>query len=298
MGSQSAGPGAPRYFDRGGGIRMHYVDEGEGDPVLLLHGNPTSSFHFRGLVAALRDRWRCVAPDHVGMGLSDRPPDADYAYTLRTRVDDIAALLDRLGLRERITLVLHDWGGLVGMAWAARHPGRVARLVLCNTAAFPMPPGKALPWELRACRLPLLGPLLVRGLNAFVRGAVRRCTVRPLPTLVASSYLAPHSNWADRLAVLRFVQDIPLGPADPAWPLLLEAEAGLPAFEGRPALLCWGMKDFVFDADYLAEWERRLPGAEVRRFEDAGHWVLEDAGDRVAPLVRAFLEAHPPGTAP
>jgi haloalkane dehalogenase len=290
----NANPAPGKHFDRGGGVRMHFVDEGAGDPVVMVHGNPTWSFHFRGLVAALRDRFRCVVPDHVGMGLSDKPGDGAYAYTLRTRVDDLEALLEHAGVRERVTVVLHDWGGMIGMAWAARHPDRVARLVVLNTAAFRRPPGKPLPRELWWVRKTPLGPLLVRGFDAFVRGAVRRCAVRrPLAPEVAAQYRMPFGSWADRRAVLRFVQDIPLGPGDPAWPVLEEVEAALPGFAQRPTLLCWGMKDFVFDGDYLAEWTRRFPGAEVHRFEDAGHWVLEDAGEEIAPLVRGFLESHP-----
>ncbi len=286
-------PAPGSFFDRGGGIRMHWRDEGSGDPVVMVHGNPTWSFLFRGLVAALRDRHRCVVPDHVGMGLSDRPGDRDYAYTLRSRVDDLEALLEHAGVKGRVTLVLHDWGGMIGMAWAARRPDRVARIVAMNTGAFRLPAGKSLPRELWWVRDTPLGPLLVRGADAFVRGSIRRCVVRrPLAPEVAAQYLRPGGR-SDRRAVLRFVQDIPLGPGDAAWPVLEETERALPAFADRPMLLPWGMKDFVFDGDWLAEWTRRFPKAEVHRFEDAGHWLLEDAGEEVVPLVRRFLEAHP-----
>jgi len=131
-----------RYFDRGAGVRMHYLDEGEGPPVVMVHGNPTWSFYYRQLVLALRDGHRCIVPDHVGMGLSDKPGDDRYAYTLAQRVDDLEALLEHLGVDRDVTLVVHDWGGMIGMAWAARHPERVARLVILNTAAFPLPSDK------------------------------------------------------------------------------------------------------------------------------------------------------------
>src|SRR5262249_61254450 len=119
------------------------LDEGTGDPVVMVHGNPTWSFYFRDLVKSLRGTHRVVVPDHVGCGLSDKPDDARYAYTLRRRVDDLERLLDHLGLRDRLTLVLHDWGGMIGMAYASRYPERIRRLVILNTAAFLLPAGES-----------------------------------------------------------------------------------------------------------------------------------------------------------
>jgi pimeloyl-ACP methyl ester carboxylesterase len=275
------------------GARLHYIDEGQGEPVVMVHGNPTWSFYFRSLVAGLRDRYRVVAPDHIGCGLSDKPPEDRYRYRLEQRADDLEALLDHLGQRERLTLVLHDWGGMIGMAYANRHPERIARLVILNTAAFLLPEGKKLPWQLWLVRNTPLGPLLVRGLNAFSRGAVRYCVTRPMPPDVRAAYLKPYGSWKDRLAVLRFVQDIPLAPGDPSYELVRSVQDGLGRFEKTPMLICWGAKDFVFDVHFLAEWQRRFPAALVHQFADAGHLVLEDAGDRILPLVRDFLARHP-----
>jgi haloalkane dehalogenase len=286
-------PFTGHFLTLGPGVRMHYLDEGAGEPVVLLHGNPTWSFYYRGLVRGLRDSYRIIAPDHVGCGLSDKPDDASYAYTLRRRVDDLEALLEHLGLRQDLTLVLHDWGGMIGMAYAHRHPESVRRLVVLNTAAFRMPAGKRLPWSLWLCRNTPAGPFLIRGLNAFVRGALRRCCVRPLRPAVRAGYLFPHGSWHDRVAVLRFVQDIPLSPGDPAFGLVAEVEAGLPRFAELPVLVCWGLRDFVFDRDFLDGWRRHFPAAEIHDFADAGHWVLEDAGDEVLALVRDFLRRHP-----
>jgi pimeloyl-ACP methyl ester carboxylesterase len=272
-------------------MRMHCVDEGSGPPVVLLHGNPTSSFYWRGLVAALRDRFRCVAPDHLGMGLSERPDPATYPFTLARRADDVAACLAALRVEGPFDLVVHDWGGMIGFLLAAADPGRVRRIVLGNTAAFRLPPGRPLPAELRLARAPLLGPLLVRGANAFLRGAVDRCASRPLAPDARAAYLAPFPDWASRASVHEFVRDIPLRPGDRSWEALERVEAALPALAGKPVLVLWGMRDFVFDAAFLAEWKRRFPGAEVHRFEGAGHWLLEDEGPACATLVRAFLLA-------
>jgi haloalkane dehalogenase len=285
-------PFRPKFLDVGG-ARCAYVEEGRGEPVVLVHGNPTWSFFFRDLILGLRGRYRVVALDHVGCGLSDKPDDSRYEYRLARRADDLGWLLDHLGLGGGLTLVLHDWGGMIGMAWASRHPGRVRRLVVLNTAAFRMPAGKRLPWQLRLVRNTPLGPLLVRGLGAFSLGLVHACPARRLGAAVRAGYLAPYRSWNDRRAVLRFVQDIPLGPGDPSYGLVREVEEGLGRFRDVPMLVCWGRRDFVFDDDFLAGWKGRFPRAEVHTFADAGHLVLEDAGDRVVPLVRDFLQRHP-----
>src|SRR5947209_19836323 len=156
-------------FDREG-LRLHCLDEGEGEPVVMVHGNPTWSFYYRGLVDGLRDSYRTIVPDHIGCGLSDKPDDSRYDYTLESRIADREALLDHLGLDRGLTLVVHDWGGAIGLGYATRHPERVSRLVILNTAAFHLPKTKAFPWPLWLCRDTPLGAFLVRGLNAFCRG--------------------------------------------------------------------------------------------------------------------------------
>lgn len=277
-----------------GGLRYHYLDEGQGEPVVMLHGNPTWSFYYRRLVEALNGSARTIVPDHIGCGLSDKPDDSRYEYTLDRRARDLEVLLDHLGVDRGITLVLHDWGGMIGMAYAARHPRRIARLIILNTAAFHLPASKPFPWPLWVCRDTPLGAWLVRGRNAFCRGAARvGCRRRPMPRAIRDAYLAPYDSWDHRIAVHRFVQDIPLKPGDRSFDAVTRAQSRLGLFADVPILIAWGMKDFVFDRHFLAEWARRFPRAEVHRFPEAGHYVLEDEGDRIIPLVRAFLAAHP-----
>jgi haloalkane dehalogenase len=284
----------PSHFIYPDGLRYHYVDEGRGDPVLMIHGNPTWSYFWRHLVAGLRDRWRCVAPDHIGCGLSDKPGDSRYDYTLANRVRDLERFIEALKLGDKLTLAVHDWGGPIGMAWASKYPQRVKRLIVLNTTAFFPPPGKSLPWSLRICRWPLLGPLLVRGFNFFCRGAADACVHKEeLPDDVRASYLAPYDSWSNRIAVLRFVQDIPLRPRHRSYELVRQVEDGLNRFADVPMLICWGERDFVFDERFLKGWQERFPKAEVHRFPDAGHYVLEDAAAEIVPVVRAFLESHP-----
>ncbi|MGE3164970.1 MAG: alpha/beta fold hydrolase [Planctomycetota bacterium] len=277
------------YLELARGVRCHYLDEGSGPPVVMLHGNPSWSFYYRRLAALLRDRYRVVVPDHVGCGLSDKPDDDVYDYTLDRRVDDLEHLLDELRVEAGITLVLHDWGGMIGMAYAHRFPARIARLVILNTGAFPLPSGKRFPLTIALCRSPL-GALLVRGLNLFCRGTASvGCRRRSMSADVRQGYLAPYDDWAHRIAIHRFVQDIPLTPKHRVHARVLEVAGGLEQFRDRPVQIFWGERDFVFDRHFLDEWMRRFPEAEVHRFADAGHYVLEDAFDEIGPRVLEFL---------
>lgn len=289
-------PFAEHWLELEPGLRMHYVDEGprDGPAVLMLHGNPTWSFYWRRLIKALAPTHRVIAPDHIGCGKSDKPDDARYPYRLARRIDDIERLVDELGLGVGpgdLTLMVHDWGGMIGMGWAHRHPQLVSRLVLLNTAAFGLPSTKRMPASLWLARNTGLGSVLVRGFNAFSRGATRFCvTRRPLSAEVREALCAPYDSWDNRRAVLRFVQDIPLAPGDPGFEIITEVGEALGQFDDRPVLICWGMRDFVFDDHFLRVWERKLPHAQVHRFADSGHYVLEDAGEEIEALVTQFLE--------
>jgi haloalkane dehalogenase len=276
------------------GLRYHYLDEGQGDPVVMVHGNPSWSFYYRDLAKTLRDSYRVIVPDHIGCGLSEKPVSSEYPFTLQRRVDDLEALLEHLGVRERITLIVHDWGGMIGMAYAIRHPERIARLVILNTAAFHLPAGKKFPLALKICRDTAIGAFLVKKLNLFVLMAARvGCKRNPMSSALRGAYCAPYDTVADRIAILRFIKDIPLEPGDPGYALISEVEAGLERFIDLPMTICWGMKDFVFDKHFLKEWQRRFPNAEVHAFADCGHYILEDAKAEVIPIVEQFLAKHP-----
>jgi cis-3-alkyl-4-acyloxetan-2-one decarboxylase len=267
------------------GARMSYVDTGEGsEAVLMLHGNPTWSFYYRRLILALQPHHRCVVPDHVGMGLSDKPED--YPYTLAARIDDVEALVLDLGLK-RIHLVVHDWGGAIGFGLAARHPERIGRIVILNTAAFP---SERLPARIALCRMRGPGTWLVRGLNGFAAPATWMAMHRRALTEVEKrGYLWPYGSWQDRVAIDAFVKDIPMTPEHPAWAPLREAEAVIPQLRERRALICWGGRDFCFNDSFYEQWRQRLPAAEAVHLPDAGHYVLEDAANDVIPRVERFL---------
>jgi cis-3-alkyl-4-acyloxetan-2-one decarboxylase len=284
-------PFESNYLDRNG-MTYHFLDEGTGDPVLMVHGNPTWSFYFRELVKAVSPNFRAIVPDHIGCGLSDKPDMSRYDYRLKSRIDDLESLVDHLGLTENITMVVHDWGGAIGMGYALRRPESIKAFVVMNTAAFFHPQKKQMPFRLRAIRdLHLFAAVAVQGFNLFARGAARMASHKGLTKDVRSGLLAPYNCWKNRVATLKFVQDIPVKPSDPSYALVDDLDRNLKRLSNRPMLICWGLKDFVFNAAFLAEWARRFPGAEIHAFEDAGHYVLEDIPERIVPLVVDFLTA-------
>ncbi|MEQ1918666.1 MAG: alpha/beta fold hydrolase [Elusimicrobiota bacterium] len=272
-----------------GGYAMHYLDEGKGETVLMVHGNPTWSFYFREVVKALSPNFHCIVPDHVGMGLSDRPDDAHYQYTLKSRVDDLDKLMERVAPTGPVTLIVHDWGGMIGMSWAVRHPERIKAIVALNTSCFRLPAEKPFPPGLTIMRGNLTGiPLRAFG---FVRRVVlRSCTAKvTLTPEQMDGYHEPYDGWTKSRAVHRFVQDIPLQPGDPAWDTVVDTESKLERLKDVPMLLPWGLKDWVFDEAFLNGWIKRFPKATVKRFPDCGHFLLEDSGAEVVTLIKDFV---------
>jgi haloalkane dehalogenase len=279
-------PFPTRTFTTPAGARMSYVDEGprNDEAVLMLHGNPTWSFYYRHLVRALAPTSRCIAPDHIGMGASEKP--ASYDYTLARRIADVEALVGSLSLK-RVHLVVHDWGGAIGFGFAAHHPAQIGRIVILNTAAFASP---RIPLRIAVCKLPVVGPLLVRGVNGFAWPATKMAMHRrALTETERRAYLWPYDSWANRVAVSAFVRDIPSGPAHPSWLRLRAVEDGLAQFRNRRVLIEWGGQDFCFNDHFLARWREIFPAAEVDRINDAGHYVLEDAREEVVPRITRFL---------
>ena len=274
-----------------GGHNLHVIDEGHGRPVVMLHGNPSWSFYYRNLLEELSGNHRVIVPDHIGMGRSDKPDDSTYEYTLNQRVADLESTLEQLGVTSDITLVVHDWGGMIGSTFATRHPERVSRMVILNTAGFGLPKAKMFPWPLWLSRNTPVSALFVRGLNGFVKGTAWIGTTRnKMSNDIKKAYLWPYDSWANRRSVHRFVQDIPLTPKDKTWPVLKQVEADLPKLAAKPMLIAFGLKDLVFDRHFLKGWTDRFPQAEVVRYEDASHYVLEDVGQELWTKIRSFLE--------
>jgi pimeloyl-ACP methyl ester carboxylesterase len=277
------------------GFKYHYVDEGAGSPVIMVHGNPTWSFYYRQLIQALSHQYRAIAVDHIGCGLSDKPTQDQYEYTLDRRVNDLERFISRLELKDKITLVLHDWGGMIGMAYALRHLDRMDKIILLNTAAFFPPRDRPLPFRLKLIRhLKPFANVAVLGFNAFARSALFMATAKGLPDDVRSGLLAPYNCRQNRIATLKFVEDIPLKPTDPSYETVKTVQNELHRLRNLPMLICWGMKDFVFTRAYLDEWRHRFPDAHVHTFENAGHYVLEDAAETVIDRIRKFMLKEKP----
>jgi len=279
-------PFTPRSFVTARGARMSFLDEGPrtDEAVLMLHGNPTWSYYYRHLVKTLAPTLRCIVPDHIGMGASDKPPD--YDYTLATRIADLEALVASCELR-RIHLVVHDWGGAIGFGFAARHPQLIGRLVILNTAAFA---ADRIPARIAICKLPFIGPLLVRGANGFAWPATWMAMHRrSLTADEKRGYLWPYGSWANRVAVSAFVRDIPMRPSHPTWSSLQAVEHALGQFRDRPILISWGGRDFCFNDHFLDRWREIFPQAGVHRIADAGHYVLDDAREEIIPRISQFL---------
>lgn len=271
------------------GHQYHYVDEGAGDVLLMVHGNPTWSFHWRNLVNAWSGRYRTVAPDHVGCGLSDKP--TRYPYSLKQHTQNLLRLIERLDL-SGVTLLAHDWGGAIGLGAALARPERFSRFVLFNTGAFPPP---RVPRRIAVCRTPLLGRIALQGLNVFTRAALRMATNKPdrMTAAVRAGILAPYDTWSHRVAIYRFVKDIPLTRRHPVYRRLEDIERGLATLRPRPFQFIWGMRDWCFTPACLQRFLQIFPDAEVHRLEGAGHWVVEDAHERIVPLVNQFFDRHP-----
>lgn len=275
-------------------LHYHYLDEGRGEPLLMVHGNPTWSFYYRRLINAFSDHYRVIVPDHIGCGLSDKPTESEYDYSLNNRIDNLSSLMRSLKLDRPVTLIVHDWGGMIGLAWALDHLEQIGRIVLMNTAGFFPPKNKPIPNRLKLIRKG--GALMHRAVlnfNLFARAALYMAPLRPLPLEVKAGLIAPYDSPKNRLATLNFVLDIPLTSNDPSGPIVARVEQNLDKIFRRPGLILWGAHDFVFDRDYYQEWRRRLPLLEAHWFDDAGHYLLEDIPDKIISHITEFLHNNP-----
>ncbi|MDR0647640.1 MAG: alpha/beta fold hydrolase [Puniceicoccales bacterium] len=266
--------------------KLHYIDEGHGEPVVMLHGNPTWSFFYRNLVKNLNDFCRCLVPDHMGCGLSDKPQQ--YPYNLKTHIENTIQWLQSLSI-GRFHLVVHDWGGAIGMGVATRWPARVKTLTILNSAAFLC---DIIPFRIALCRFPLLGPWGIKHANLFAKCATYMASKKGLDAITKKAYLLPYQTSRERVAINAFVQDIPMDSRHPSYKTLEDIQNNLWILANKPSLLAWGMQDFCFTPHFLEKWKQFLPNAKTHCFDDAGHYVLEDASEEANEIIRKFIASH------
>jgi haloalkane dehalogenase len=262
------------------GARVHYVDEGSGPPLLLLHGNPTWSFLYRDIIMGLRERYRCIAPDHPGFGLSRAAPG--YGYAPREHADTLEKLLQQLDLSD-VTMMVQDWGGPIGFAVATRHPERFSAFVIGNTWAWP----KADAGTQLFSRL-LGGPIgsyLILQRNFFVEKIVpANVKLKQLSERVMDAYRGPFPTPASRRPQHVLPREILSSRA-----FLAEIEQALPKLRERPALLVWPTDDIAFRGSERRRWEQVFPSHQTVSLEGAGHYIQEDAADEI---VSAICDWH------
>ncbi len=278
-------PYRPRRRRLACGFEMSYLDEGEGHPVIMVHGNPTWSFFYRNVVETLKGGFRCIVPDHIGCGLSEKPRRG-YAYTLDQRIRDLGELVDSLEI-DRFDLVVHDWGGAIGIGMALERLPKLRRLAILNTAVFV---DSRIPKRISLCRAPLLGKVIVQGFNGFAGPAVTMAVARkPLSGAVKRGFLYPYRSWGDRRAVYQFVKDIPMHITHRSFNRLLEIENGLLKLREVPVAIIWGGKDFCFSDHFMNRWKRFIPNATVIHYKDAGHYLLEDEPAKAVEALEQFV---------
>jgi cis-3-alkyl-4-acyloxetan-2-one decarboxylase len=272
-------PFESHYFQTDFG-RLHYLDEGPGDSstaIVCIHGNPTWSFYYRTIVQHFRSSVRCLALDHLGCGLSDKPQTFDYC--LQSHTQNLIAWIDSLSL-SKITLVVHDWGGAIGLGAAVQRSDQIDRLLILNTGAFPPP---FIPWRIAACRIPWLGSFAIRYGNAFARAAIWMAIdrLKKLDPAVRQGLLAPYDQPNHRIAIDKFVQDIPTSNRHRTWQVLEQLEKDLVKLQDKPTTFVWGMRDWCFTPYCLERLQISFPEAKVRSLADVGHYIMEEASQEV-----------------
>jgi haloalkane dehalogenase len=274
-------PFSPKYYDLPMG-RMHYVDEGDSDhAVVMVHGNPAWSFTYRKLIKCLSKRFRCIAPDHIGFGLSDKPEKWDYLP--ESHALNFERLLDHLDLKS-ITLVVGDWGGPIGMSYAVNHPDKIRSIIITNTWMWPVK--GVFHYEIFSRFMGgIIGRVLIRKYNFFVTVLMRKMFGTELSPHIHQHYLEPLKTPGERKGCWVFPKQI-IGSSD--W--LLSIWKKREAIAKKPSLIVWGKKDIAFRDIELNQWKDLFQDTVVHEYSNVGHFVQEELGDELCPLVEKHLE--------
>ena len=281
-----------------GGFKMHYLDEGpEQDAqsapvVLLLHGNPTWSFYYRHLIAALRPHFRVIAPDYIGCGLSERPNKAHFRAS--HRIQQVSEFVEKLGLKK-YSLVMHDWGGSIGTGFAIRNSASVQALVYLNTT---LTETEMLPGVIKLAATPLIGKWITKYTKFFIWLTTNWGVSRKLPKIVKRGYSYPYRSRAARASIWDFVADIPFESSHPSYSEMLELAEGLPKLTSLPVQIVWGLQDICFHREMLNKVAEQFPRAQVLEIAEAAHLVLEDAPETANAAIFGFLSDVERGRVP
>ena len=268
---------APHYVDQDG-LRMHYVDEGSGDPILLLHGEPTWAFLYRKMMPTLARVARCVAPDYFGFGRSDKPTDRDW-YSYDRHYESIERLVRELDL-ENLTVVVQDWGGPIGFRLCVTEPDRVARLVVLNTGIGARAPNEE--WLRFQAFMRRVGTDIVAG------QLVRLSLVQPTSDDVIAGYDAPFPVPEARVGIAMFPELVATGAEHPSAAAMLDVRERLRSFD-RPTLVLFSDSDPIFGRRAAEVMASQLPNAELDPpLEGAGHFLQEDRGEQIAARIAAW----------
>lgn len=269
-----------KFIDLPNGIRVHYVDEGKGETLLFLHGNPSWSFQWRNLITSLRGSYRCVALDYPGFGLSTAP--AGFGYTPREESAVVEEFVDALGLHD-VTLVMQDWGGPIGLGVAERRPELVRSVILGSTWAWRTSTSEPRGKFSKIAGGPV-GEFVQINFNGFTYFALRQGIVRELPRETADAYMRPFVPLKNR-GIAAFYP----GQITAATDYFTELEAGLPRLADKRALIFWALRDPGFPRADLAKFEKVFPDHNTIEFPNASHFFFEDEEGQMIPEIKGFM---------
>ncbi|MHA1229562.1 MAG: alpha/beta fold hydrolase [Candidatus Helarchaeota archaeon] len=270
------------------GFNMHYVDEGSGEPIVLIHGEPTWGYLYRKFIPILAESNRVIVPDHMGFGKSDVP--LDKPYTLAQHIDNLTKLLLNLKLKD-ITIVVQDWGGPIGFGFAVNNPDLIKRIVIMNTSVGVAKENRRLwyePMVENGTYDQLMGNMKIF-IPQMMFGTFVKKFSREEKKIMKKAYTAPFPSEEYCIGAKAFPKDIPKGKTHPSSKIMQEIRDKLPLLSNKPKILIWGMKDIIFPPKIIEIWQKIYPDIKVFKIQNAGHYLQEDAPEQIIPIIKKFV---------